>query len=185
MRIIGLLSLMCVFTSCAKSDSSHQAAHTPTTTAQAGAESSSPEAGESEPPSRLDADSPEARALAFFKAIQSGDPAAVKPFLLVPNDCDYMKQEIAKDGADLEKCHRGITKLHENIDQWLPRATQEFKALQPSGVVTIAKAEEAGAPKWAYKVAIAMKNEKPLRVIAAFKFENKYRFILGMKKSKP
>lgn len=138
---------------------------------------------ESAPASEQELIVQKAEALAFFKALQSGDPAIVKTFLLVPDDCELMKQEIEKDGASVEKCRKGISELHEGIDQWLGRAAEQFKDLRPTGAVTFNKVQSPKAPKWAYEVSIEIENSKPIRLIAAFKFENRFRFVLGMKKS--
>ena len=195
MRAIRFLALLCILAGCTKNDNAGPARQESSNTARPADNAKIVVVQEPVPPAAqpskpaptpsMAPGSPEARALAFFIAIQSGDPAALKPFLLVPSDCDYMKREIDKDGADVEKCRRAIEKLHEGIDQWLPRAAEEFKALRPTGVATLARAEEPEAPEWAYKVSIEIEDEKPLRVIGAFKFENEYRFVLGIKKAAP
>ncbi len=184
MRIItfSFLSLVCSLASCSKNEKvSSQIAQGDL---QASPSLEAP-VNNSEPAPEPDAEVPKTEALAFFKALQSGDPSLVKPFLPVPDDCELMRQEIEKDGATIETCRKGISALHEAIDQWLGRAASQFKDMRPTGVVTFIKVPSPNAPEWAYQVSIDIEGSQPLRLIAAFKFKTKLRFILAMKKTSP
>jgi len=179
MRIISFLSLVCVVSSCTKSASST----TSPKTAQGGQEVGAVETPSSTatPTENVVQGAVETEALAFFRAVQSGEPASVLPFLPVPEDCQYMTEEMAKEGVGIEKCRQGITGLRIGMAQWLPRAMEQFKDLRPTGVVTLT--EIPHAPKWGYQVSIEIENSPPVDFIGALKFEKHYRFFVAMQKS--
>ncbi len=123
----------------------------------------------------------EQQALAFFAALQSGDPAKVSPFLLVPDDCRFMAEAMKRDNADPARCREGIAGLRAAIGRWLPGMAKLAQGATPTGTVKFEPIAEPGAPKWGYQVSIATTQGVGFP-IAAFLLDGRYRFGIVMKK---